>query len=219
MNQKNIILSIIVRGKRIKIRNICDIINFLDFLLSAIGIFGTILGLSNSLLTAFSEGSDGVKGIQQFVVSLTTVFDTTVLALACAKLVDGFAWVVGRIRYGFIEQYTSLIRKVLSMENHAVKLKNNNKPVIDNSHPINPRSNNTQFGKVLITSDYFPNGEKRPEPMVGVQYQYDKAGRLCKIVSPGEKETTILIAKDEGAVNSWFKRFKKNNVENSYIMV
>lgn len=140
----------IVKDKKIKIHNIYKIINFLDFLLSAIGIFGTLLGLSNSLFDNFSEGGGIVKVSQQIVTALSTLLDTTGLDLAYAKLVGGFAWVMGSIRYRFIEQYTSLIRKIFLLEKLAAELKNNNKPVINNSHPISFKHNNINREKMKV---------------------------------------------------------------------
>jgi biopolymer transport protein ExbB/TolQ len=81
-----------IKEEKNKISKSYEIINFLLCSLPACGLFGTMLGLSNSLFTAFSAGVGREKGIQQFVTALSTALDTTVLAMACAMFLGGFAW-------------------------------------------------------------------------------------------------------------------------------
>jgi len=81
-----------------------ELINFLVCSLPALGLFGTMLGLSSALSVAFSKGSFEKESIQGFVSSLGTALDTTVLALACAMAAGMVVWLLNRIERLFHEQ-------------------------------------------------------------------------------------------------------------------
>ena len=101
-----------------------EAIHFLVCSLPALGLFGTMLGLSHSLFTAFSGSSGGMEGIQKFVTALATALDTTVLALACAMLAGGLAWFMERSEHKISGQQARFIREAFSLENFAVESEN-----------------------------------------------------------------------------------------------
>jgi len=112
-------LSCVVRigqEEKDKLRKAYEVINFLILVLPALGLFGTMLGLSNSLFTAFSHGAAGPEAVQKFVGALSTALDTTVLALACAMLVGGCGWLLNRLEDGLSDQKTGLVRSLFSLD-------------------------------------------------------------------------------------------------------
>lgn len=79
-----------------RIRGEYEFINFAVCALPALGLFGTVLGLSDSLFQAFGRGSVGADSMGQFVVALGSALDTTVLAMICALPSFGAAWLLAR---------------------------------------------------------------------------------------------------------------------------
>jgi len=72
-------------------------INYLGGCLPALGLFGTMLGMSNALFTAFASGSVGPESVQAFVSSLATAMDTTVMSMACAAPLLAGMWLLERL--------------------------------------------------------------------------------------------------------------------------
>ena len=73
--------------------------NFLISMMPALGLLGTVLGLSISLSTAFGGASVGPMALQQFVTALATALDTTVLGLICAMITGALAWLLNRAEH------------------------------------------------------------------------------------------------------------------------
>jgi len=69
---------------RERIRKAYESIHALAGFLPALGLLGTMLGLSGALFDAFASGKLTDQAVQQFVSSLATALDTTVLAMLCA---------------------------------------------------------------------------------------------------------------------------------------
>jgi biopolymer transport protein ExbB/TolQ len=65
-----------------------EVIDFIASVLVGLGLFGTVLGLSNSLFQAFSSGGESGHAVQMFVAALSTALDTTVLGLMTAGVVS-----------------------------------------------------------------------------------------------------------------------------------
>ncbi len=100
----------------------CDVINFLVCSLPALGLFGTMLGLSGALSAAFSKGSFGSDSIQTFVGSLGTALDTTVLALVCAMVAGSTAWLLNRKEKLLHQQQTAVIHAVSGLDGFNLQL-------------------------------------------------------------------------------------------------
>jgi biopolymer transport protein ExbB/TolQ len=83
--------------------------------LPVLGLLGTMLGLSNALYNAFSEGLFGDEQVQAFVSGLSTALDTTVLAMLCAAPL--FAWLTFQTRQEsqLIERYAEYLRRRFSV--------------------------------------------------------------------------------------------------------
>lgn len=99
-----------------RIHKAYETINFLAGALPALGLFGTMLGLSNSLFIAFSTGSQGSQSVQTFVTALSTAMDTTVLAMACAVPLFGCAWLFGRLEGELADRYADYVRKQFALD-------------------------------------------------------------------------------------------------------
>lgn len=97
------------------IRNRYDSIGFLSGLLPALGLFGTVLGLSSSLYVAFSGGGAGPEAVRQFVAALATALDTTVLAVACAIPVFAASWILCRLETDLGDQEAKSIGDRLAL--------------------------------------------------------------------------------------------------------
>ena len=99
-----------------------DAINFLVCSLPALGLFGTMLGLSGALSAAFSKANLGPDSIQTFISSLGTALDTTVLALACAMVAGPTAWLLNRMEKLLHQQRIAVIHAVsgLNRFNHQL---------------------------------------------------------------------------------------------------
>lgn len=69
---------------REQIRKAYESIHALAGFLPGLGLLGTMLGLSGALFDAFGSGKLTDQAVQQFVSSLATALDTTVLAMLCA---------------------------------------------------------------------------------------------------------------------------------------
>ena len=92
-----------------------EVINFLLGSMPALGLFGTMLGLSDGLFKAFSKGF-GQESIQGFIGSLGIALDTTVLALACA-LVAGFGtWVLTRTERLLHARRTDFVETIAGLD-------------------------------------------------------------------------------------------------------
>ncbi|UCE48771.1 MAG: MotA/TolQ/ExbB proton channel family protein [Phycisphaerales bacterium] len=85
-----------------------ELLNFLVCSLPALGLFGTMIGLSDGLFKAFSEGL-AENSIQKFVGSLGTALDTTVLALACALIAGTVTWVFNRMEKRLRERRNTFV--------------------------------------------------------------------------------------------------------------
>jgi len=91
-------------------------INYLAGCLPALGLFGTMLGMSNALFAAFGEGSLGPQSVQRFVASLSTAMDTTVLAMTCAAPLFAWLWLLERFDNELTERYADHVRNRLGLE-------------------------------------------------------------------------------------------------------
>ena len=90
-------------------------------LIPALGLFGTMLGVSNALFTAFSGGSLGPEAVERFVGGLATAMDTTLLAMACSMPLFGFAWLLERVEHGLADDYERYVRQQCSVPDIAQK--------------------------------------------------------------------------------------------------
>ena len=99
-----------------------DVINFLLCSLPALGLFGTMLGLSSALSAAFSKGNFGSDSIQMFVKSLGTALDTTVLALICSLVAGSTIWLLNRLEKIFYQQQTTIIHAVSGLDRFNLQL-------------------------------------------------------------------------------------------------
>lgn len=93
-----------------------ETINFLMCLLPALGLFGTMFGLSGAMSAAFSKGSMSKESIGIFVSSLGTAIDTTVLAMICAMIGGAIIWFLGRVEKPLQEQQAGLIRRLSGLD-------------------------------------------------------------------------------------------------------
>ncbi|MBL7040050.1 MAG: MotA/TolQ/ExbB proton channel family protein [Pirellulaceae bacterium] len=96
-----------------------DAVHFLAGCLPALGLFGTMLGLSRALFTAFSAGSLEADSVQTFVTALSTAMDTTVLAMACAVPLFAAAWGLRRLENELADQNAAYIRDQFDLEELA----------------------------------------------------------------------------------------------------
>lgn len=101
------------------IRKAHETIGFLAGSLPALGMFGTMLGLSNSLFEAFAGGSQGSAPVEAFVTALSTAMDTTVLAMACAVPLFGCVWLLGRLENELSDRYAEYVRVTLGLDQFA----------------------------------------------------------------------------------------------------
>jgi len=101
-----------------------DSINFLVCSLPALGLFGTMLGLSSALFGAFSQGSFGSESIETFVSSLGTALDTSVLALSCALVIGLLAWLLNRTEKEFQEQRLEILLEVAGLNRYTPRSTN-----------------------------------------------------------------------------------------------
>jgi len=97
-----------------------DLINGLVFALPVLGLFGTILGLSNSLFTAFSGGAAVDESVRQFVTSLSTALDTTVLALACAMIAAPLGWLLNRAERDMVDRQGRFVMDTFELNQFAL---------------------------------------------------------------------------------------------------
>jgi biopolymer transport protein ExbB/TolQ len=93
-----------------------NLINTLIGFLPALGLFGTMLGLGQSLFAAFSSGEIGPEQSRQFVGSLAIALDTTILGLVCAMVAGLFTWLLNRVENDLCEQQTGFVREIFSIE-------------------------------------------------------------------------------------------------------
>jgi biopolymer transport protein ExbB/TolQ len=93
-----------------------ETINFLMYLLPALGLFGTMLGLSGAMSAAFSKGIMSKESIGIFVSSLGTALDTTVLAMVCAMIAGATMWLLTRTEKPLQEQQVELVRRLSGLE-------------------------------------------------------------------------------------------------------
>jgi biopolymer transport protein ExbB/TolQ len=93
-----------------------ETINFLMCLLPALGLFGTMFGLSGAMSAAFSKGNMSRESIGIFVSSLGTAIDTTVLAMICAMIGGAIIWFLSRMEKPLQEQQADVIRKLSGLD-------------------------------------------------------------------------------------------------------
>ena len=105
-------LDQLVKHRKDKIHKAYEMINFLVCCLPALGLFGTMLGLSASLFTAFAAGNVGPDAVKNFVTALGTALDTTVLALGFALIVGGLAWFINHLENELGERQANFLSKV-----------------------------------------------------------------------------------------------------------
>jgi biopolymer transport protein ExbB/TolQ len=94
-------------------------INYLAGMLPALGLFGTMLGLSNGLFAAFSGGTMGPDAVKQFVSSLAVAMDTTVLAMVLAAPLFAVAWLLERTERDLIDRWHQRLRAELGLDHTA----------------------------------------------------------------------------------------------------
>lgn len=99
-----------------RVRKAYEAIHFLAGSLPALGLFGTMLGLSSALYAAFSAGTLNADSIQRFVTGLATAMDTTVLAMACAIPLFACAWLQSRAEQTLAEGYAAHICKQFELQ-------------------------------------------------------------------------------------------------------
>jgi biopolymer transport protein ExbB/TolQ len=87
-----------------------DTINSLVVFLPALGLFGTILGLSNSIFAAFSQGSLTSESIGLFVSGLSIAMDTTVLGISCSIIAGVFTQLMCKSEQAFNAKLDESIR-------------------------------------------------------------------------------------------------------------
>lgn len=87
-----------------------ETIQVLACALPALGLLGTMLGLSTALFTAFSGEAAGPQSVRQFVAALATALDTTVLGMFCALPALATAWSLKRGESRLHAQYASLLQ-------------------------------------------------------------------------------------------------------------
>ena len=97
--------------RQTEVQRAYETIHFFTGLLPALGLFGTLLGLSDALFAAFSGGVLNSAAIQQFVTGLATAMDTTVLGMACAAPLAGGAWLLSRCEDAVVEQFARYLRQ------------------------------------------------------------------------------------------------------------
>lgn len=92
------------------VQNNYDLIRFVVGTLPALGLLGTVLGLSDALFAAFSRGF-GTESVGKFVEGLSTALDTTVLAMLCAGPL--FAWMALQTRqeYQTVDRHAEFLRR------------------------------------------------------------------------------------------------------------
>lgn len=92
------------------VRKAYEIVNFLIGSLPALGLIGTMLGLSDTLYAAFSHGF-GSDSVEQFVSGLATALDTTVLAMVCAAVLVAWSFLQARQESHLVDQYAQYVRQ------------------------------------------------------------------------------------------------------------
>lgn len=101
-------------GKRID--KTYGLISYVTCAIPALGLFGTLLGMSKSLFVAFGSGSRGSESMQLFVTALSTAMDTTVLAMACAIPLLGCAQFLGCLEHDLAEKYAAYVRERFGLD-------------------------------------------------------------------------------------------------------
>ncbi len=88
-----------------------DLVRFAVGSLPALGLLGTMLGLSDALYYAFSKGLFGDAEVKAFVAGLSTALDTTVLAMLCAAPL--FAWTALLVwqQSRLVDRYVDFLRR------------------------------------------------------------------------------------------------------------
>lgn len=94
-------------------------LNYLAGALPALGLFGTMLGMSNGLFYAFASGKFGTGTVQQFVTCLGVAMDTTVLGMVCAAPAFACAWLLERWEKAAADQYAGYVRMRLGLNEAA----------------------------------------------------------------------------------------------------
>lgn len=87
-----------------------ETISCIAYSLPALGLFGTMLGLSESLFVAFGGGAEGAEAVPRFVSALGTAMDTTVLGMACVVPLCGYAWFLRRLEHELAERWDTHVR-------------------------------------------------------------------------------------------------------------
>ncbi len=105
-----------VQVQKEKIRSGHEVLGFLMCALPALGLFGTVLGLSDSLYAAFSGSRGGPEMIHQFVTALSTALDTTILGLGCSMLLGAPIWLLGRLENQLVVDCAAYLDGTVSLE-------------------------------------------------------------------------------------------------------
>jgi hypothetical protein len=87
-----------------------EVVGFVASALPALGLFGTLLGLSDALFAGFGSNAGTSESVRVFVAGLATAMDTTVLGIACAVPLFGCAWMLGRAERALGEEYAAYVR-------------------------------------------------------------------------------------------------------------
>jgi biopolymer transport protein ExbB/TolQ len=87
-----------------------EVIGFVASALPALGLFGTLLGLSDALFAGFGSNAGTSESVRVFVAGLATAMDTTVLGIACAVPLFGCAWLLSRNERALGEEYATHVR-------------------------------------------------------------------------------------------------------------
>lgn len=93
-----------------------ETIHLLTGFLPALGLLGTMLGLSRALFAAFSDGKLNDGSVQTFVTALSTAMDTTVLAILCAAPLCAWAFLSRRREDDLSDQYAAHVRERFGLD-------------------------------------------------------------------------------------------------------
>jgi biopolymer transport protein ExbB/TolQ len=105
-----------IEARREQTRKAHELINFLVCAFPALGLFGTMLGLSNSLFAAFSGSTIGQAAVQQFVTALSTALDTTILGIVCAMSAGAAVWALERAESALTDEHAAFLQRTFSLE-------------------------------------------------------------------------------------------------------
>jgi biopolymer transport protein ExbB/TolQ len=96
-----------------------DGFRFLIGVLPALGLLGTLLGLSDALFAAFSGGTLDSATLRQFVTGLATAMDATVLGMAAAAPLVGGVWFLSRREEALVALFAEHLRRRFDLQDFS----------------------------------------------------------------------------------------------------